>query len=183
MKVSSMSRMYFDRNSKPKDSEIMMRPLEAEALSFLLPLSTDYPGIEQWFSTKVVPGLRDESRTLLRVERQGELVGLGIAKKEHNERKICTVRVAPSHVGRGIGVRIFDSLLKWLDEDKPLLTVNDNKLPIFERIFDYYGFNLTSHIKGLYLPSSVELGFNECKSKNKNQILSNKSFFVQTADG
>jgi len=160
-----------------------MQPLEAEALSFLLPLSTDYPGIEQWFSTKVVPGLRDGSRTLLRVERQGGLVGLGIAKKEDNERKICTVRVAPSHVGRGIGVRIFDSLLKWLDEDKPLLTVNDNKLPMFERIFEYYGFNLTSHTEGLYLPSSVEVGFNEWKPKNIKKILPDKPFLVQTTDG
>lgn len=142
-------------------ASIGFRPSEAEALQFLLPLSNDYPGIDQWFATKVVPGLRDGSRTLLRVERDGYLVGLGIAKKEDNERKICTVRIAPSHVGKGIGVRIFDRLLTWLDYDKPHLTVNTEKLPSFERIFEYYGFKLTSSVPGLYLPSSVELGYND----------------------
>lgn len=141
----------------------VLRPSEAEALRFLLPLSNDYPGIDQWFATKVVPGLRIGSRTLLRIERDGYLVGLGIAKKEEDERKICTVRIAPSHVGKGIGVRIFDKLLTWLDEDKPHLTVSSEKLPSFERIFDYYGFSLTSKNQGLYLPKSVELGYNEIR--------------------
>ncbi|MCA0015023.1 GNAT family N-acetyltransferase [Mesorhizobium sp. B292B1B] len=140
---------------------IILLPSEAEALRFLLPLSNDYPGIDRWFATKVVPGLRVGSRTLLRIERDGDLVGLGIAKKEDNERKICTVRIAPSHAGKGIGVRIFDRLLMWLDDDKPHLTVSSEKLPLFERIFDYYGFDLTSKNHGLYLPRSVELGYNE----------------------
>src|SRR5690349_14109214 len=80
---------------------------EAEALAFLIPMADDYPGIEDWYYRKVVPGLRDGRRLLLRIERHGQLVGLGIAKAEEDERKICTVRVAASHFGRGIGVRIF----------------------------------------------------------------------------
>jgi hypothetical protein len=68
---------------------------ERRVLAFLLPLSADYPGIDRWFVLKVVPGLRRGTRYLLPMERDGELVGLGIAKKEEDERKICTVRVAP----------------------------------------------------------------------------------------
>lgn len=136
-------------------------PHESEALSFLLPLSYDYPDVERWFYSKVVPGLRVGHRTLFRVERHGQLVGLGIAKNELDERKICTVRVAPSHMGRGIGVRIFDGLLQWLDVDRPHLTVSARKLPIFERIFDYYGFTITSVREGLYVPGARELGYNE----------------------
>lgn len=131
------------------------------ALAFLLPLSEDYPGIATWFMSKVVPGMRKETRFLLPVEREDQLVGLGIAKDEDGERKICTVRVAPSHAGRGIGVRLFDGLLKWLDEDRPHLTVSTTKLPQFERIFDYYGFDMTSAHEGLYVPRAVELGYNE----------------------
>src|SRR4051812_9444054 len=85
-------------------------PTEQEALAFLLPLSRDYPDIELWFLSKVVPGLRVGNRTLLRVERQGSLVGVGIGKRDSTEKKICTVRIAPSHVGRGIGLRLFDGL-------------------------------------------------------------------------
>lgn len=142
---------------------------EAEALAFLLPLSEDYPGIDIWYRSKVVPGLRDGSRTLLRIEREGTLVGLGIGKKDNEERKICTVRVAPSHAGRGIGVRIFDGLLKWLDHDRPHLTVTDSKLPLFERIFDYYGFDMTSAAQGRYVPHACELGYNEVQL-NENTV-------------
>ncbi|WP_199848962.1 GNAT family N-acetyltransferase [Sphingomonas sp. STIS6.2] len=142
-------------------SPLELSAAEAQALSFLLPLSNDYPGIAQWFSQKVVPGARQGTRLLLPIERDGEVVGLGIAKKETDERKICTVRVASSHVGRGIGVRLFDGLLKWLDDDRPHLTVSATKLPQFERIFDYYGFNVTSANEGLYVPRMTELGYNE----------------------
>lgn len=78
-----------------------------------------------------------------------------------DEQKICTVRVAPSHIGRGIGIRIFDALLRWLDVDRPHLTISEAKLPAFERIFDYYGFMITSIHKGLYVPHSCELAYNE----------------------
>lgn len=134
---------------------------ERRALAFLLPLSADYPGIDRWFALKVVPGLRRGTRCLLPMERDGVLVGLGIAKNEEDERKICTVRVAPSYAGRGMGVRLFDGLLKWLDVDRPHLTVTQSRLPAFERIFDYYGFTVTSAQQGLYVPHAVELGYNE----------------------
>jgi GNAT superfamily N-acetyltransferase len=136
-------------------------PSEVEALSFLLPLSEDYPGIADWYRDKVVPGLRDGTRHLLRIERDGTLAGIGIAKNVPGERKICTVRVAPAYANRGIGVRIFDGLLKWLDDDRPHLTVSDHKLALFERIFDYYGFHVSSARQGQYVPHAVELGYNE----------------------
>jgi GNAT superfamily N-acetyltransferase len=134
---------------------------EVEALHFLLPLSKDYPGIEEWFHQKVIPGVRAGTRTILRVERDGNLVGVGIGKNEHGERKICTVRVAPEYFGRGIGVRLFDRLMEWLNDDKPHLTVGEAKLPLFDKIFDRYGFDLTSKRQGLYLPHVSELGFND----------------------
>lgn len=137
---------------------------EAEALAFLLPLSADYPGIDQWYFSKVIPGLRTGTRFILPVRRDGGLIGLGIAKSE-GEKKICTVRVAPTHVGRGAGVRIFEGLMRWLDNDRPHLTVSDGKLPQFERIFDYYGYNETSKKRGLYVPSSIEHKFNEPSPK------------------
>jgi GNAT superfamily N-acetyltransferase len=144
-----------------RSPSVALSDAEARALAFLLPLSEDYPGIARWFTDKVVPGLHLGSRFLLPIERQGELVGLGIAKKEAGEHKICTVRVAPSHAGRGIGIRLFDGLLNWLDDDRPHLTVSAAKLPLFERIFDYYSFDITSAREGLYVPRAVELGYNE----------------------
>lgn len=136
-------------------------PREAEAMAFLLPLSMDYPLIESWYRQKVIPGLRAGTRLLIVVERNSSIVGLGIAKREQGERKICTVRVAPLYNGRGIGLRIFDRLLHWLDTDQPYLTVNEEKFPAFERIFENYGFTRTSVKSGLYVPNKSEFIFNE----------------------
>ncbi|WP_309249038.1 MULTISPECIES: GNAT family N-acetyltransferase [Bradyrhizobium] len=134
---------------------------ESAAIAFLLPLSRDYPEIESWFRLKVVPGLRAGTRTLICVERQASLVAVGIAKHEVDERKICTVRVMPAYFGRGIGLRLFDSLLRWLDTDQPHLTVSDSKLPAFERIFERYGFRHTSSHMNLYVPGATELSYND----------------------
>jgi hypothetical protein len=133
---------------------------ETRSLAFLLPLSTEYPDIAQWYMKKVVPGLSDGTRKLISVERDGSIVGIGIAKKDPLERKICTVRVAPSYFGRGIGPRLFDGLLRWLETDRPHLTISQQKLPLFERIFDRYGFKHTSSHTGLYVPGVTEHGYN-----------------------
>lgn len=138
-----------------------LAPVEREALAFLLPLSHDYPNIENWFRLKVVPGLRAGARTLICVERHGSVVGVGIGKYEPEERKICTVRVAPSYFGRGIGPRLFDSLLHWLETDQPHLTISERKLPAFERIFERYGFKCSSSRANLYIPGVTELSYNE----------------------
>jgi hypothetical protein len=140
---------------------ILLTSLEQEALAFLLPLSEDYPDFELWFRTKVVSGLRLGTRKIIRIERRETLVGIGIVKKEEAEKKICTVRIDPLYFGRGLGLKIFDSCLLWLNTDKPHLTVSERKLPAFERIFDRYGFIQTSERRGRYLPSVTEFGYND----------------------
>lgn len=138
-----------------------LRPDEKEALAFLMPLSHDYPDIDRWFRLKVVPGLRTGTRTLVCIERGGVIVGVGIGKHESGERKICTVRVTPSYFGRGVGLRLFDKLLTWLQTDQPHLTVSELKLPAFERIFDRYGFKYSSSHTGLYVSGVTELHYND----------------------
>lgn len=145
--------------------------LSLEALAFLAPLSADYPNLTRWYSEKVWPGIKEGTRFILRVERQSQLVGVGIAKRTDDERKICTVRIAPAFEGRGMGLRIFDGLMTWLDTDQPHLTVSDAKLPKFERIFDWYGFAQTSACVGRYREGSVEFGFND----SDHQLPNNRS--------
>jgi ribosomal protein S18 acetylase RimI-like enzyme len=138
-----------------------LTPEERKALAFLLPLSLDYPNIDYWFRLKVVPGLRQCTRTLICVERHGSIIGVGIGKREPEERKICTVRIAPSYFGRGVGPRLFDLLLRWLETDQPHLTVSERKLPAFERIFERYRFKRSSRHANLYVPGVVELSYND----------------------
>ncbi len=146
--------------SGPKGSREALGAAEAEALAFLMPLSSDYPGLAAWFAAKVAPGLRAGTRTLHRLERGGRLTGLGIAKNEDGERKICTLRVAPERQGHGDGLRLMDAMLEWLDDDRPHFTVAEAKLPAFERIFERYRFVESWRRRGLYVPERTELGFN-----------------------
>lgn len=134
---------------------------DIENLEFLRPLASDYPGIFDWYIDKVIPGERAGTRKIIRIERDGHLAALGIAKLEHGEAKICTVRVAESHFGRGIGLRVFYDLLDWLNTPTPHLTVSQSRLWRFERIFIHFGFQLTSVRNGLYTQGSVEFLFNE----------------------
>ncbi|CAO3355257.1 hypothetical protein [Azospirillum palustre] len=39
--------------------------------------------------------------------------------------------------------------------------MNETKLHAFERIFDWYGFNLTSVQQGVYVPNCSEYAYNE----------------------
>ncbi len=144
-----------------RSTDHFLTPAEREALAFILPLSPDYPGIKTWFVNKVVPGLHCGSRHLVRIERQGQIAALGIAKAEGGESKICTVRIAPELQGRGLGIRVFDELMSWLGTDRPLATVSETKLADFQRIFDHYGYRLTSVCTGLYVSGRAEYLFNE----------------------
>jgi len=134
-----------------------------ESLEFLLPISDSYPNIEKWFQNIVVPGLGDGTRKLFIQRSAGVIIALGIAKRTETEKKICTVRVAPSYVGKGIGVRIFKEAMQWLGTDMPHLTVSEDRLPDFERIFRHFNYKLTSTSKGKYLPGKVEYLYNEKK--------------------
>lgn len=143
---------------------------EASVLDFLLPLSGDYPDIDVWFLSKVLPGIKQQSRKILKIERDNKIVAVGIAKAESDEKKICTVRVHPDFFGRGLGLRIFDTLIEWLEEPKPNLTVSADKVHLFERIFDYYGFEFSGAHQGLYIPGQTELGYNGALSTNRRLL-------------
>ena len=138
-----------------------LSPKDSEILNALYHLSADYPGVEKWFLNKVIPGIERGTRKIIRIERNDQLVAFGIAKLEEGESKICTVRVMPNYVGRGYALKVFDEILEWLKTDRPHLTVGGSRHGNFERIFQHYGFELTSVINGLYLPGKVEYLYNE----------------------
>src|SRR5437660_11437932 len=84
---------------------------DPDVLDFLLALSPQYPGIDEWYRRRVLPGVGENSRCLVVHRRGGKIVAVGIGKDDQIEQKICTVRVAPDYQGRGIGVRICERVL------------------------------------------------------------------------
>ncbi len=154
-----------------------------ESYLFLRPLSADYPAFREWYWSQVACGVVDGSRRIVRIERYGELRAVGIAKSDGVERKICTVRVAPDFANRGHGVRLFENLLRWLDTDRPHLSVGQAKLQQFERIFDHYGFVLTKSITDRYRKGMIEHSYNgeESTLTNPKAIAAVSTAFISSA--
>jgi GNAT superfamily N-acetyltransferase len=132
-----------------------------EILEFLLPISSCYPQIDKWFIQKVIPGISLGTRYVLCIRRKGQIVALGIAKKDKYEKKICTLRVVSEYTRQGIGTYLFNHLLHWLESTSPIITVNEERLSEFQSLFAKYSFVLTSIRNNLYIPGHAEYIFNE----------------------
>lgn len=123
-------------------------------------LRLSYPLFDQWFSTKVQPGIYKGERTLL-IERRGSMaVAFLILKHTDTEKKLCTLRVRPNFESKGLGVRLFQTAFQLLGTDRPLLSVSEPVAPKFERIFKYFGFTQEAVYKGKYIPKVDELAYN-----------------------
>jgi len=118
-----------------------------------------YPNFEKWYHEKVIPDLINFKRELIIERRNKDIVGLSIIKLEEN--KLCTLKIMDRFQNRGLGLKLFEKSFKQLNTDKPFLTVSEEKLPEFKKIFDYYKFNLTSIHDSLYRDGKKEYFFNE----------------------
>ena len=134
-----------------------------DVLSFLIPVSEFYPNIKDWFLSKVVPGITYGTRHIEKICIDGKIVALGIAKKS-DEKKICTIRVLPEYANQGFGTQIMEDLMEWLETDKPLITVAEEKVSEFESLFNKYNFSLSYTNNGLYRSEKIEYIFNYPKS-------------------
>lgn len=119
-----------------------------------------YPNFDEWFDTKVLPGVALGERTVIIEEREGHSVGLLILKHTDKEQKLCTLRVRPEFEYRGLGVRLFNTAFEVLGTNRPLLSVSEVALPKFARLFEHFGFAWEATYQGLYLPRVQELSYN-----------------------
>lgn len=133
--------------------------LSAVAKSQLLAVSGLYPSFDQWYQGKVEPGLLSGERKILLRASQGRVAGLAVLKIAE-ERKLCCLRVLPEFQGTGVGVRLFKHAFEELGTEHPLLSVADQRLPIFDKVFEYFGFEASAAYPHLYRANSVEYSFN-----------------------
>ena len=139
-----------------------------EAFQDLLPkifyhlseLSGYYPGFDEWLNKKVLPGLISGERSILLECRRGDLSGLAIVKDDESEQKLCCLRVLPRYQGTGIGLKLFERSFEVLNNDSPLLSIAEEQLVVFRKIFQYYGFEIAKIYPDYYRPFKAELSFN-----------------------
>ena len=127
--------------------------------SYLKAAEIYYPEFRKWYTEKVIPELFTSNRELIVENRNDDIAGIAIVKKEEN--KLCTLRITEDFQNKGIGLKLFEKSFESLNTGKPFLTVSEEKLVEFEKIFKYYGFKMTSIHKDLYRKGKKEYFFNE----------------------
>jgi hypothetical protein len=121
-----------------------------------------YPGFREWFHAKVIPGLRDGSRKIFsRTNPVGKSPwAIAITKRTPQERKLCTLWVAPEARNLGLAAICAEEAFSWLGTKKPLFTVPDLQIEGFKTLLNRWDFEQTQAIDGIYRRNSREYVFN-----------------------
>ncbi|UAY77835.1 GNAT family N-acetyltransferase [Pasteurella canis] len=124
-----------------------------------------YPNISIWYD-KVIkeidkdPNRREMLIALSRDNGSLSIIGLMILKNHDIEKKICTLRVKDAYQKKGIGSKLFEEAFKYLNTNKPLITVPEESRDIFSKIFKKYEFQQTEALLGLYREGKYEYIYN-----------------------
>lgn len=81
------------------------------------------------------------------------------------KKKICTLFVSPEARGLGIGTLLVEKSMEILGTTKPMITLADYKLPMFEGLIKKYGWEMTEEVTGLYNDKHKELVYNGSLTK------------------
>lgn len=118
-----------------------------------------YPGFDVWYFLNVLPELSNGNKKIIYERDPRNLKGLAIIKP--SEKKICHLSVMPNYRNKGIGIRLFKKCFEELETNMPFFSVSEEKLPEFQRVFDWFGFKQTDAIKGYYRPEKTEYFYNQ----------------------
>jgi len=129
-------------------------------LNILKPISSIYPDFESWYWDKVIPGVILGQDEIIIAENKYEIIGMSIIKKGF-ENKLRALRIEEKYQKRGLALHLIDESLKRLNVDKPLVSVSEEMINEYSRIFvNKYNFDLTHVYNGLYRKGSLEYKFN-----------------------
>ncbi len=132
-----------------------------EIRNFVKRIAWEYNGFWSWYDKLFLPNLElDRTREIIICQSEFQMAGIAILKKDIDEQKICTLRVAKAFQRRGIGKELMELSMEWLQSDKPLITVHKSRNNEFRSLFSYYGFVLEEQQKHYYHLFNTELVYN-----------------------
>jgi hypothetical protein len=159
-----------------------------EILNISILVKTDYPDYKDWFLNKQIPGVYDGSRNIIVAHIKGHILGFVSLKKDITEKKICTFYVAKTFRRNKVGSTLTKESIEWLECDKPLITIPNDKLFDFIGIARKYDWEVTDIKNGLYRVNNPEIILNGAISnpeietiepKPKTKSLTHIWFFYQ----
>ena len=135
--------------------------LAQSAYSITEHLCKDYPKYFEWYWSKEIPRVFYGTGEIVICTINSIIVGVTFLKKDDVERKICTFFVHEDYHGKHISSKMLEYAFKYLGTTKPLITIADYKLPMFEPIIKKYNWKLNQTMrKGYYNNNSQELVYN-----------------------
>lgn len=135
----------------------VIKKLIDEVLYISMKVKYDYPDYKNWFLTKQVSGLYDNTRNIIVAHIDGKLVGFTSLKKTDTERKICTFYVEKRFRKNQIGSKLVEKSIEFLETEQPLITIPMDKLNEFIRIGNKYNWKVTDIIENLYRINNPEV--------------------------
>lgn len=142
-------------------SQELKKIYQSEIYKFLYRLVFEYQGFRSWYQRLYTEEFELKyNREIIICENQFRIVGVAIIKKDLQEKKICTLRVAREYQHQGIGHNLVEMCMQQLHTDKPMITLHKSKLNQFEKLLSYYNFELEQTQKHYYSIFSTELVFN-----------------------
>jgi len=140
-------------------------PVDYQLLTFCQHLFKDiwkcYPDFFQWVNKKVIPGILNDQREIVCVISKGLISGFVVLKNTNKEKKICTLYVEPYARKFGVGTMLLNISKVRLNENKPLITVSEDRVSEFKTIFSNNGFELVGNISDIYQKGKKEFIFNQ----------------------
>jgi len=139
--------------------------------SLLKPISNLYPDFSNWYWDKVVTGVLLGKDKIIIAENKAEIIGVSIIKNSPNENKLRALRIVDKFQKTGAGLYLMDESLKELGDSKPIVSVADEMINEYSRMFiNRYDFNLTHVYNGLYRKNHLEYEFNGNKNLKDKSI-------------
>lgn len=156
--------LVYNKNKYFKYSELSVieKPIYYEMIfQFVRKLSWEYPDFLKWYKKlfKNENKLKPE-REIIVCESNFMIAGLAILKSDSQEKKICTLRVDKRFQRQGIGTKLVELSLEWLEEDLPIITMHKFKQNQFAPLLNYYGFKLEQTQPHYYSIFSTEYVYN-----------------------
>lgn len=111
-------------------------------------IGDDYFDYKGWFFNKhlknIIYGADRDILFVRDIDNFDKIIGLVSLKKDNIESKICTLYVLEDYRGVGIGEMLVDEAIKFLDTNKPLITIIDYKINLFLPFIEKYDWTISN---------------------------------------
>ena len=153
----------------------VIKKLIDEVLLISMQVKYDYPDYKNWFLSKQVTGLYDNTRNIIIAHIDGKLVGFTSLKKTDTEKKICTFYVEKRFRKNQIGSKLVEKSIEFLETEQPLITIPMDKLNEFIKISNKYGWKITDIQENLYRTTVPEVIVNGVVLESEKSIIKEPS--------